>query len=116
MQVVLDYLQGLWPIGNYFKVAATPAGRAKHQEFLHKCKGMAAEGDEEGHFLRGSAAKEIGQTQLTLMKSRGSKVMKPSREFVALDVWDEKLDGKLDKTKLTKEDFGEGTVDGVLGR
>ena len=72
-----------------------------------------------GHFLRGSAAQDIGQTHLTLMKSRGSKVMKPSREFVALDAWDEKLDGVLDKTKLTKEDFGEGTVEGcwvVRGR
>ena len=69
-----------------------------------------------GHFLRGSAAKEIGQAQLTLMKSRGSKVMKPSREFVTRGAWDETLDGVLDKTKLTKEDFGEGTVDGVLGR
>ena len=107
------------PIGSYFKFAQTPAGRAKHQEFLHKCKVMATKVDEEGHYLRGSAAKEIGQTQLTLMKSRGSKVMKPSREFVALDAWDEKLDGVLDKTKLTKEDFGEGTVDGgwvVRGR
>ena len=107
------------PIGNYFKVAATPAGRAKHQEFLHKCKVMATKVDEEGHYLRGSAAKEIGQTQLTLTKSRGSKVMKPSREFVALDAWDEKVDGVLDKTKLTKEDFGEGTVEGcwvVRGR
>ena len=105
------------PIGNYFKIAATPAGRAKHQEFLHKVNVMAAKVDDEGHFLRGSAAKEIGRTELTLKKSRGSKVLKPLREFVTLDAWDENIDGVLDKTKVIQEDFGEGTVEGCwVGR
>ena len=71
---------------------------------------------KRGHFPRGSSAKEIGQAELKLKQSRGSKVLKPSREFVALGVWDEKLGGVLGKAKVTKEDFGEGTVDGVLGR
>ena len=100
------------PIGNYFRFANTPPGRAKHQEFLHKRKVMAGKVEAEGHFPRGEGAKKVGRAELLLKKSRGSKVLKAARDFVCLDAWDEKLDGVLDKTKITKEDFGEGIVEG----
>ena len=99
-------------IGAYFRYANTPQGRAKHQEFLHKRKLMAGKVEDAGYFPRGSVARAVGQAELVLKKSRGSKVLKAQRDFVRIGVWDEKLDGVLDKTKITEEDFGEGMVKG----
>ena len=32
---------------------------------------------------------------------------------MTVDAWDERLDGKFDKTKVVKEDFGDGAVEGI---
>ena len=80
-------------IGQYFKFAATPAGRAKHQEFLQKRKILRDKVDVSGHHLRGDHGKKvIGTTELELVKSRGRKITKPQRDFVMLNAWDEKSD------------------------
>ena len=106
-------------INDYIKSAHTPTGRAKHTEFLAKRKQMKSLHASAGSFPRGDTAQAIGQTQLKITKTTGSKVCKPEREFVTTVAWDENLDGKLDEAKVVKEDLGDGVVEGcrvVRGR
>ena len=87
------------PINDYIKWAHTTNGRAKHPEFLAKRKDMKTRYVSTGTFPRGETAQAIGQTQLTITKTTGSKICKPEREFVTKVAWDENPTAHLTKPK-----------------
>ena len=58
-----------------------------------------------------SAQKRAIET-LALNKPKGRRMSGPSREFVEVSVWDEKIGGVLSPDKVVSEDFGEGHKEG----
>ena len=102
-------------IGHYLSSAATPAGRAKHQEFLNKKDHWVKQHNKNvasGLPTRLKGKKELmnaGKSTLDTNDVHGRRLSKPKRQFVLLDHWDPKIDGPLDEGKVVEE-----TIDGKL--
>ena len=58
---------------------------------------------------RSSDSVRVAAARIESFSGSKTRLHKPQRAFVCLDVWDEKLDGKLDPSMVTKT-----YVDGVL--
>ena len=109
----------------YFKFAATPKGRSKHQEFLQKRKVAVKQLEEETasgvqhnqNVMKRKDLQSIVQaatTTVSLQNRTGRRLVNQGqREFVPEGSWDEALDGKWDASKVVAEDYGKGPVKGV---
>ena len=89
--------------GKYFKqCSSTPASRAKHQEFLAKVQHwIDCHNQKDGRIKNVGALKSAGKT-LNIVQE-GGRQFEQLGEFVCLENWDEKLDGKLDESKIVEE-------------